>query len=263
MSLTAPENRISLMEAIEQRHSVRQYLDKPLPAPVIAELADAVFACNAESGLRIQLVTGEPDAFTGMLARYGKFTGVSNYFAMVGKKASNLEEQCGYYGEKLVLLAQQMGLNTCWVGGTFNKRKTAFEVAKDEKLVLVIAVGYGATQGHTRKSKSFMDVNRSKGVIPTWYRRGVEAALLAPTAVNQQKFAFSYTGSAGSAPIRPAENGAGGSADAESLFPGETTRTLPGVHVEVDGFGFFSKVDLGIIRYHFQIGAGDAEFRWI
>ena len=247
--------RISLMEAIEQRHSVRQYKESPLPAAVIAELADAVFACNEESGLHIQLVTNEPDAFSGMRAKYGKFTGVSNYFAMVGKKAPNLEEQCGYYGEKLVLLAQQMGLNTCWVGGTFNKRKTTFEVGKDEKLVLIIAVGYGATQGHTRKSKSFMDVNRTKGVIPTWYRRGVEAALLAPTAINQQKFAFSYTGSAGSAPAVPANEG-------DPLY-GETTRSLPGVHVEVDGFGFFSKVDLGIIRYHFQIGAGDADFRWI
>ncbi len=249
---TTGMQRISLMEAIEQRHSVRQYEETPLPATVIAELADAVFACNEESGLHIQLVTGEPDAFTGMLAKYGKFSGVSNYFALVGKKASNLEEQCGYYGEKLVLLAQQMGLNTCWVGGTFNKRKTSFTVGKDEKLVLVIAVGYGATQGRTRKSKSFMDVNRSKGVIPTWYRRGVEAALLAPTAVNQQKFAFSYTGSAAAVP-----------AGNEELAAGETTRSLPGVHVEVDGFGFFSKVDLGIVRYHFQIGAGDAEYRWI
>lgn len=258
--------RISLMEAIEQRHSVRQYKESPLPAAVIAELADAVFACNEESGLHIQLVTNEPDAFSGMRAKYGKFSGVSNYFAMVGRKAPNLEEQCGYYGEKLVLLAQQMGLNTCWVGGTFNKRKTTFEVGKDEKLVLIIAVGYGATQGHTRKSKSFMDVNRTKGVIPTWYRRGVEAALLAPTAINQQKFSFSYTGSAGSAPAAPTDapnSKSAASLAADNPFSVETTRTLPGVHVEVDGFGFFSKVDLGIVRYHFQIGAGDADFRWI
>lgn len=260
MSVTS--ERISLMEAIEQRHSVRQYLDRPLPAEVLTELADAVFACNQESGLHIQLVTGEPDAFSGMLAKYGKFTNVSNYFALVGKKSATLEEQCGYYGEKLVLLAQQMGLNTCWVGGTFNKRKTSFSVDDGEKLVLIIAVGYGATTGHTRKSKSFMDVNRSKGEIPTWYRRGVEAALLAPTAVNQQKFAFSYTGSAGSAPVQPHGKDAAGTSTGR-IYPDEATRTLPGVHVEVDGFGFFSKVDLGIVRYHFQIGAGDADFRWI
>lgn len=243
-----PQNgsgRISLMEAIEQRHSVRQYKETPIPAPLLAELADAVFECNQESGLHIQLVTGEEGAFTGLLAKYGKFSGVSNYFVLAGKKAGNLEEQCGYYGEKLVLLAQQMGLNTCWVGGTFKKSKTTFAIGEDEKLVLVIALGYGATQGHARKSKSFKDVNRSKGVIPTWYRRGVEAALLAPTAVNQQKFAFTFIENAAN---RPSENG---------------TVSLPGVHVEVDGFGFFSKVDLGIVRYHFQIGAGDADFRWV
>jgi hypothetical protein len=111
-----------------------------------------------------------------------------------------------------------------------------------------------------------MDVNRTKGVIPTWYRRGVEAALLAPTAINQQKFSFSYTGSAGSAPAAPTDapnSKSAASLAADNPFSVETTRTLPGVHVEVDGFGFFSKVDLGIVRYHFQIGAGDADFRWI
>ena len=93
----ASAGRISLMEAIEQRHSVRQYQDKPLPASVIAELADAIYACNEAGNLHIQLITNEPEAFAGGLAKYGKFSGVRNYIAMVGRKAPDLEERCGYY----------------------------------------------------------------------------------------------------------------------------------------------------------------------
>ena len=259
MTNNQDSGRISLMEAIEQRHSVRQYEDRPLPADVIAELADAIYACNDEGNLHIQLITNEPEAFAGGLAKYGKFSGVSNYIAMIGKKANDLEERCGYYGERLVLLAQQLGLNTCWVGMTFQKRKAGYVVGDGEKLVIIIAVGYGATSGHVRKSKNFADVNRTKGEIPTWYRRGVEAALLAPTAMNQQKFAFSYH------PVSKRE--VGGTAmfgpDAGTDLTGVTTDALPGVHAEVDGFGFFSKVDLGIVRYHFEVGAETEDFRWV
>ena len=43
---------------------------------------------------------------------YTSFSGVKNYIALIGKKSPNLEEACGYYGEKIVLRAQQLGLNT-------------------------------------------------------------------------------------------------------------------------------------------------------
>ena len=60
--------------------------------------------CNKESGLHIQLVEDEPKAFAGMMAHYGKFSGVTNYIALVGKKGADLEEKCGYYGEKLTVV---------------------------------------------------------------------------------------------------------------------------------------------------------------
>ncbi len=61
--------------------------------------------CNEQRGLHIQLVCDEPKAFSGFMARYGKFPGVSNYIARIGKKGADLEEKCGYYGEKLALKA--------------------------------------------------------------------------------------------------------------------------------------------------------------
>ena len=108
-------HNMSIMEAMKQRHSVRQYTDQPIDEEVLKTLQMEIETCNQESGLSIQLVTNEPKAFDSFMAHYGKFSGVTNYIALVGKKSNMLDELCGYYGERLVLKAQQLGLNTCWV----------------------------------------------------------------------------------------------------------------------------------------------------
>lgn len=220
---------MSTIDAIYDRHSVRQYQNQPLSKEVIHALRSEIDACNQESGLHIQLVTNEPKAFDSFMAHYGKFKGVTNYLALIGKKESSLEEKCGYYGEKLVLFAQELGLNTCWVAMTYSKIKTAFQVGKGEKLCIVIALGYGETQGLPHKSKSMEEVIQLDGPAPEWFQKGVEAALLAPTAMNQQKF----------------------------LFRLDKNR----VSVKA-GFGFYTKIDMGIVKYHFEIGAGKEHFQW-
>jgi nitroreductase len=219
---------MDMKQAIAERHSVRQYLNKPIEGETLAALQKAVADCNAQSGLHIQLVANEPKAFDSFLSHYGKFSGVTNYFALIGKKGDGLEEACGYYGEKLVLLAQTLGLRTCWAGGSYQKVPSAYTVGPGEKLTLVIAVGYGATDGHPRKSKTYEQVAKTDAA-PEWFRRGVEAALLAPTAINQQKFTF----------------------------------TLRGDKVKTKaGFGPFAKTDLGIVKCHFEIGAGKDRGVW-
>lgn len=220
---------MNLTEAMEARHSVRQYQAEPLKPDAVSALTAEIDACNQESGLHIQLVTNEPKAFDGFMAHYGKFSGVTNYLALIGKKGPDLEEKCGYYGERLVLLAQQLGLNTCWVAMTYSKIKTAFVIDSGEKLCIVIALGYGKTQGAAHKSKPAEDVMKAEQPVPDWFQRGVEAALLAPTAMNQQKFVFTQNGSQVSAKA---------------------------------GVGFYSKIDLGIAKYHFEIGAGKGNFTW-
>ena len=219
-------NEIEIMKA---RHSVRQYKNKPIEEELIKILSDEIKICNEKSGLHIQLVTNEPKAFDGFMAHYGKFSGVINYIAMIGKKGSELEEKCGYYGEQLVLLAQSLGLNTCWVALTYNKIKTAFKIESGEKLCAVIAVGYGETQGVPHKSKPAESVMKADEQIPEWFQSGIDAALLAPTAMNQQKFVFHLTGNKVSAKA---------------------------------GVGFYTKLDLGIVKYHFELGAGKNNFEW-
>lgn len=211
------------IEAIKQRHSVRQYTDKKISAEILADLQTEIDACNQEGDLHIQLVTEEPKAFDGFMAHYGKFSGVTNYIALVGKKSAKLDERCGYYGERLVLKAQQLGLNTCWVAMTYKKIPDAFKINKGEKLTVVISLGYGKTQGVAHKVKPVEQVSNVSASTPEWFKAGVEAALLAPTAMNQQKFKLTYDG-------------------------GRVTASA--------GVGFYSKVDLGIVKYHFEVGSG-------
>ena len=126
---------MDIMQAMKNRHSVRSYTDKKIDPQALDELQALTAQCNKESGLNIQLITDEPEAISGMMAHYGKFSGVKNYIALVGRKSPDLQEKAGYYGEKLVLRAQQLGLNTCWVAMTYSKGKSKHKINKGEKLV--------------------------------------------------------------------------------------------------------------------------------
>ena len=228
---------MTLIEAIGARHSVRKYKEDPIPSEVLSIIRDKVLEVNRLGGLHVQLVTEEPKAFSGLMA-YGSFSGVRNYFVMAGRKAADLDEKTGYFGEQLVLLAQTLGLNTCWAGVSYSKIPGTYELADDEKIVCYIALGYGLTQGKGHKVKGPADVSNAGDETPDWFGRGVEASLLAPTAVNQQKFRLDYLGPVSEAALPRV-----------SAMP---TFSMIG----------YTKVDLGIVKYHFEIGAGRENFEW-
>ena len=72
------------MELMKARHSVRQFTDKPLDEAAVTALQAVIDACNRESGLHIQLITNEPEAFQAGKPTYGQFKGCRNYLAIVG-----------------------------------------------------------------------------------------------------------------------------------------------------------------------------------
>ena len=214
-------------ELMRTRHSVRRYKNTPIEGEKLETLKNAVDEVNREAGLHVQLFTEEPEAFDANAAHYGQSSGCRNYFAMVGP--ADADEKIGYYGEKLVLLAQELGLNTCWVALTFRKNRVVVDAAAGEKLHVVIALGYGEDSGRPHKSKSAADVSNVTELAPQWFKDGVEAALLAPTAVNQQKFTFTLK---------------------ERQVRARTKLT------------FYGRMDLGIAKYHFELGAGKENFDW-
>ena len=114
---------MTILEAIEARHSVRTYKDQAIEADIREKLDAFAKECNREGNLNISIQYDDPEGFDSRLAHYGNFRNVKNYIVLAGKKGAGFDLRCGYYGEKVVLFAQQLGLNTCWVALTFNKRK--------------------------------------------------------------------------------------------------------------------------------------------
>lgn len=213
---------MEILEIMRQRHSVRQYSEQPIEQEKRSLLDALVEEINQETGMHIQIIYDEPECFDSFLAHYGKFTGVRNYIALVGKKSAKLDETLGYYGEKLVLKAQELGLNTCWVALSHGKSKAV--VNKGEKQLCLISLGYGTTQGVEHKNKPLQEVCNYSEQLPDWFLAGINAALLAPTAINQQKFRF-------------------------ELQPDGNVKASC-------GSGFYTKLDLGIAKYHFETVSG-------
>lgn len=227
---------MTLLEAIDARHSVRRYISRPLEREAVDCLQAKIDESNSKGNLHIQLVLNERKGFSGMLA-YGSFSGVENYIVMAGRRADDLDERVGYYGEQIVLLAQQLGLGTCWAGLSYRKVKGAYALDSEEKVACMISLGYPDDAGRKHKCKSVEDVSNVGVSTPEWFEQGVRAALKAPTAVNQQKFYIEYAG------VKDGRH----CVRARRLF-------------SVVGY---TSMDLGIVKLHFEIGAGKDNFEWV
>lgn len=215
---------------------MRKYTGDPIPESVLTALREKIDEVNRIGNLHVQLVTDEPKSFSGLMA-YGAFSGVNSYLVMAGKKDDSLDERIGYYGEQLVLLAQTLGLNSCWAGASYKKIPGTYVLEDDEKIGCYIAIGFGINQGNSHKIKTRGDVSNASDLTPAWFNKGVDAALLAPTAVNQQKFYFEYLGKKG---------------DGKPKVSAKPTFSMIG----------YAKMDLGIAKYHFEVAAGKENFQW-
>ena len=240
---------MTLQEAMEARHSVRAYKNEPLAEDACRRLEEEIAVVNQRGSLHVQLIMNEPKAFQGTLAKYGKFRNVTSYLVMAGRKADDLDERIGYYGEHLVLLAQTLGLNTCWVGLSYKKIPDTYVLEEGEVIKTYIAIGYGETQGTSHKIKTPEQVSNVTHITPAWFRKGVEAALLAPTAVNQQKFTFEYVGM-NKGEVRNVDN----------IVDGTRHQVRAKKGFSLIGY---TQMDLGIAKYHFEIGAGQDNFDWV
>lgn len=213
---------MSEIDAIKERHSVRNYEAKKIEADKVEKIRAKIEELNKEGNLHLQFMVDAGKTYNKLFNKVAGLGSAPSVIACVGIDDETLEQRVGYYGEKLVLFIQELGLNTCWAG-TFNAKNIGAEVGDGEKLVISIAVGYGKDKGKPHKSKSPEQVIEAKGDRPYWFNKGVDMALLAPTAINQQKF---------------------------------TIRLNEDESVDfVDKGGIFSQVDLGIVRCHFEIGA--------
>ena len=214
-------------ELIRNRHSVRKYKDIPLKEDDIILINKILEEIN-KNDLSFKLMTNE-NVFNLILG-YGFIKNCKNYIVLSGKDNDNLEEKVGYYGELLVLKLLEIGINSCFVGGTYKKKKVNYDLPNKHKIVMVLAIGYGIDNGNKAKTKTFNEVSLTKDV-PDWYKNGIDMVLLAPSAINQKKWKFEFV--------------------------------KPNFVRAISGGNHFPKVDLGIAKLHFEIGAKIENFKWI
>lgn len=224
------------VETIRERHSVREYDGKPLSRAEFDALGAVVRECTRESSLDIQLVGDNPEVFN-VLARFGLIRGCRTHVAFVvdDAKAGDVaaDEAIGYWGQKIVLAAQDMELNTCWCA-LCSRKKSRAVVAPGKKIRLIIAVGHGKTQGFPRKTKSVEALSSAEcAKAPAWFAAAMEAAQLAPTAMNNQNFKI-------------------------TLLSDRKT-----VRIDAPKSGL-NVIDEGIVRCNFEIAANEAgaDWRW-
>lgn len=222
---------MNIIEAMEKRHTVRKYTEQKISDETQNRIKRKIDELNKQHGLSMTLITESKDAFRGFV-KWFIAKGVRNYLILAGNESDDLEEKLGYCGIEVALLAQQSGLNSWWVGSTYHKEKVTEMISADsgEKVVGIIALGYGATDGKPHKSKSIEEVTEYNGEAPEWFLKGVRAALLAPTALNKQAFLLKADGNEVSI---------------------------------VCNNGIYSHIDKGIVKYCFETGAGKENFKWV
>lgn len=230
---------MTLRQAIDIRISRRTYNNKPLNEKQVETLQDSIKAMNSKYNLNIQLVIGNGDAFSKLSKSYGMFSGVQNYIALIGKsKDENLMERIGSAGEEIVLAATCIGLGTCWVGGTFDKKSCKCELNDDESIVCVIPVGETPNNQTLKEklirkaahhsTKKIDEMITSDIPLPEWITECMEAVQKAPSAINKQPVKFVY------------QNGI--------------------LTASVDNPNTYQGIDLGIAKYHFSCAAYIGEF---
>ncbi|QHI71546.1 nitroreductase family protein [Aminipila terrae] len=234
--------------AISVRHSCRSYLPDTIDSSIVKKLQASITDYNLLSGLNIQLILNNGDAFGNFSKSYGMFSGVNNYIAMIGRaNGIHEKEKIGYYGEKLVLEATEYGLGTCWVAGTFDKTACSCILGPREEIYCVISIGYPAAKKsfkdklinsvmHTKK-KPVEDFFDTRGNVPDWFLEGIKAVQSAPSALNKQPVKFAYTD--------------------------ESSDALPSVRAWItSNSSGVEQIDLGIAKLHFELGASDVEWEW-
>jgi hypothetical protein len=208
LGVAAPE----WFEQIPLRHSRREYV----VTPVGPDLLSALERCSAalspiSSGVRPVVVRRlKRDIFVGVVGSYGKVRGASSALILIGEKGlPGIEQRVGYVGEALILEATRLGLSTCWVGGFFSNARTMehVELSQGERVYAVSPLGFtpetksaeekmmrNIARSHSRKPLEVIAPGLKADVWPAWALAGLEAASLAPSAMNRQPWRFRLDG---------------------------------------------------------------------
>lgn len=213
---------MDLKEAMKNRHTVRKYKTTKIPEEIIKKLNSRIEENNKKYNISIKLIINDEKSSKDM----------KNYLILGGEESiQNLNEKLGYCGCDIMLYAQTLGLNTWWIGSHGNH---VAQKLPNKKIIGMIVIGYGENNGNQHNSKKMEQVMEYQGKnIPDWFKNGINAALLAPTAMNKQDFKIIGKGK-----------------EVKIICDMGMTKKYKGE-------------DTGLIKYHFELGAGKENFVWV
>lgn len=168
-----------------------------------------------EAGAHFQIITDNEDPFSGFDKGYGIFKNPRNYLACVMDTSfPDALERAGYFAEEFVVKATELGLGTCFIGGTYNASKADIQLRPDWKLLFIVVFGYPYSKErplarlmkgvvHMRKREnsyyyesgeaSFNEMASKYHMLPT----AIEALRCAPSSLNRQPAKIRVSGSGG------------------------------------------------------------------
>ncbi|MFC1920377.1 nitroreductase family protein [Chloroflexota bacterium] len=193
--------------AIEKRRSRRRYIEENLKSSQLKRIQSLCNDFQPFPSARAVLVKESPDdVFKGIIGSYGLIRGAKSFIAFIGNvRSPYVQEQVGYTGEGIMLQAEVMNLNTCWVGGFFRRDMVSslVDMEKNEQVFAITPIGYAVEEPtfgeklitgfgwtHKRKPLSKMVIGLKDTEWPEWMKSSLQAARLAPSAVNRQPWRF-------------------------------------------------------------------------
>lgn len=250
-------------EIMEKRFSCRTYIDKPIAEDERKRLTDYLSATGKGpfgTPVRLELIAAtdrDRKALKG-LGTYGFIKGATGFIVgAVGPSRMNLED-FGYMMERAILFATDMGLGTCWLGGTFTRSSFAKKISAtvEEVVPAVASVGYisqkelsGVTMralvgGHNRKTwddlffREKFDVPLSSDEAGP-YAAPLEMVRIAPSATNKQ-------------PWRIIKEG-----ESWHFYMQRTKGYGNTLTFKLLNIADLQRVDMGIAMCHFEMTAGE------
>ncbi len=193
--------------AIPYRRSRREFDSTKLDSSLLTHLQAVCGEFRPFPQARAEIVAQSPDEiFKGVIGHYGKIKGAPALIAFIGNMDDPyIQEKVGYLGEGIILEATAMDLATCWVGGFFRPKVAASVIgtSENERVLAVTPIGYaikdfsleerimtGFGRSHRRKRLAELVTGLDQVKWPQWIISALEAATLAPSAINRQPWCF-------------------------------------------------------------------------
>jgi len=142
-------------EAVRKRYSVRNYNNQEIEETKRKAIEVFVYSLDNPFGKRVNFYFLDNKVLknTEKLGTYGVIKGATQYIGTTIKLEPMALEALGYEFETVILYLAHIGIGTCWLGGTFDRKgfANAMNIGEDEIFPIISPYGYAAEKKHIKE----------------------------------------------------------------------------------------------------------------